>query len=144
MLTLEVLSICQLGAAKDQHMPLPARILNAKTVYIENRSGSAAIGDSAYQELANWARFRVVNDRAQADIVFVLSGHREVVGAEKNGGPDVRFFSGLQVTDANTGESLWADSRQAALLRKSAIKRAIDELRKRIEEQERPAPKAKH
>lgn len=133
-----VLIVCSLSTpAKDKHLPLPARLMSAKTVYIDNQSGNASIGDRAFQELTEWSRFHVVENRQQADIVFLLSAHRETVGGDQNGGPDVRFFSGLAVLDAKTGERLRTDSKVAALLRKSAIKRAIDELRRRIEEQER-------
>ncbi len=143
--------------AKDKHLPLAPQLISAKTVYIDNRSGQAAIGDRAYQEIASWGRFQVVQDRSQADLIFLLTARAETRGYTTTGGtqtgtvdehgnisttssprhtnPDVWRYSGLTVLDAKTGEHLWTESKVAAVFRKSAIKRAIDELRKRIEEE---------
>ncbi len=154
-----LLVACSLAiSAKDKHhLPLALQMMAAKTVYIDNRSGRAAIGDRAYQEVTSWGRFRVVRDRSQADLIFLLTVRTETRGYTTTGGtqtgtvddsgnvhtttspqytsPDVWSYSGLAVLDAKTGETLWTESKVAAVFRKSAIKRAIDELRKRIEEQ---------
>jgi hypothetical protein len=139
---------CSLSAhANDKHLPLPSQIMAAKSVYIENRSGQAALADRAYQELMAWGRFQVVQDRAGADLILLLSAHKEVGETRQTGRVDesgnintttrplVREYSGLTVLDAKTGENLWTDSKATNIFQKSAIKRAIDELRKRIEEQ---------
>ena len=53
--------------AKDKkHLPLPSQVTDAKTVYIDNQSGIAAMGDKAYQQLEKWGRFQVVQDRKKA------------------------------------------------------------------------------
>lgn len=50
-----LLLACSLStSAKDKHLPLAPQLMSAKTVYIDNRSGQAAIGDGAYQEITNW------------------------------------------------------------------------------------------
>src|SRR5258707_3326410 len=54
------------------HAPLPGSVLSAKTVYVENH-GSAKDADSAYQELSKWGRWEIVQDRARADLVLILS-----------------------------------------------------------------------
>jgi hypothetical protein len=142
ILNLLLASASSLFAAKD-HLPLPPQIMAAKTVYIENRSGQAALGDRAYQEIKAWGRFEVVHDRSQADLIFLLSSRERVVGqsgtVDRYGNldttSDVRRSSGLTVLDSKTGNLLWTESKIARPLQKSAIKRAIDELRKRMEEQ---------
>ena len=40
------------GVAKDKHLPLPPQVIRAKTVYIDNQSGVAKLGDRCYTELA--------------------------------------------------------------------------------------------
>jgi hypothetical protein len=141
------------AAAKDKHLPLPPQLLRAKTVYIENRSGQASIADRAYQALVDWGRLSVVQDRSQADVIFLLSYDSQVRGSRQHGRvdengdvnttstPNVVRISGLTVLDAKTGDSLWSESKAASIFAKSAIKRAVDELRKRIEEQEAPTTK---
>lgn len=143
--------------SKDKHLPLPPQLISAKIVYIDNRSGQAAIGDRAYQEIKEWGRFQVVQDRGQADLILLLSLSSESRGYITTGGSqtgtvdesgnvrtntspryttaNVARYSGLTVLDAKTGETLWAESKAAAVFSKSAIKRAVDELRQRIEEQ---------
>ena len=133
--------------AKDKHLPLPPQLMAATTVYIDNRSGFSSMGDRAYQEITDWGRFHVVQDRSQADIILLLTYHSETHGSRQHGRvdengniqttstPNVYQYSGLNVLDAKTGDVLWTDSKAASLLQKSAIKRAIDELRKRMEEQ---------
>ena len=156
MLTLLLASICLTGLAKDRHLPLPPQVMNAKTVYIDNQSGLAVLGDRAYQEINEWGRLQVVQDRNQADLIFLLSSHEQISGARHTGnvGPTgnisatsrttVSAASGLIALNAKTGDSLWTDSKGAAPFRKPAIKRAIDELRRRIEEQEFPGTHGKH
>jgi hypothetical protein len=39
------------SVAKGKHLPLPPQILTAKTVYIDNQSGYAKLGDRAYKQL---------------------------------------------------------------------------------------------
>jgi hypothetical protein len=119
-----------MGSAADKHLPLSNTILTAKTVYIDNRSGSPTTGDHAYQELGAWGRFQVVQDKSQADLIFFLTAHPQTVGAT------------LTVLDAKTGQALWTDSKAAGFIRQRApIKNAINELRKRIEEQVPPPTK---
>lgn len=48
-------------------------ILTAKTIYFDNQTGSDAVGNNALAQLKKWGRFRVVQDRKQADLIFLLS-----------------------------------------------------------------------
>jgi len=58
--------------ARKEHAPLNPKIIAAKTVYIENH-GSARLKDKAYDELKKWGRWTIVEERAKADLVIVLS-----------------------------------------------------------------------
>jgi hypothetical protein len=56
--------------AKDKTAPLPASVLAAKTVYIDNQTGHAQISDRAYDALTKWGRFKIVKDEKDADLVL--------------------------------------------------------------------------
>ena len=147
------------SAAKDRHLPLPPQITTAKTVYIDNQSGIAKLGDRAYQQLQKWGRFQVVQDRKQADLIFLLSA-REYNGGYVTSGssttgtvdesgnintnssptytrPVSVNYTYLTVIDPKTGDNLWSDSKQWGNLYNgfhSATKGLIDDLEKRIKE----------
>ncbi len=74
------------GVAKDKHLPLPPQVMTAKTVYIDNQSGVARLGDRCYTELAKWGRFQVVQDRKQADLILLLSAREYNRGYVTSGG----------------------------------------------------------
>jgi hypothetical protein len=58
--------------AQEQLAQSP-RILTAKTIYFDNQTGSDVVGKQALIQLKNWAKFRIVQDWKQADLVLVLS-----------------------------------------------------------------------
>ena len=147
------------SSAKDRHLPLPPQITTAKTVYIDNQSGMAKLGDRAYEQLQKWGRFQVVQDRKQADLIFLLSAREYNGGYVTSGGgttgridesgnintsssptyttPVSVGYTYLTVIDPRTGENLWSDSKKWGNLYTgfhSATKGLIDELEKRINE----------
>jgi hypothetical protein len=56
-LLLAVVAFTTAGVAKDKHLPLPPQIGLAKTVYIDNQSGFAKMGDRAYEQVTKWGRW---------------------------------------------------------------------------------------
>jgi hypothetical protein len=60
-------------AKGHRHAPLPAKVLTAKTVYLDNKTGYEIFADRAYDEFAKWGRFRVVQSAKDADLVVLLS-----------------------------------------------------------------------
>src|SRR5277367_4966873 len=66
--------------AKDKLAPLPASVIAAKTVYIDNQTGHAEIADRAYDALSKWGRFKILKDAKDADLVFRFT-------ADTNGRP---------------------------------------------------------
>jgi hypothetical protein len=78
-----------------------------------------------YDELKKWGRFEVVADRSKADIILVFS-------------LDKGSYTYLDLTllDSKTGESLYEDKKLWRWQWSNPTRDAIQELRKRIEEQE--------
>lgn len=120
-----------------QKPPKPAplsKILAAKSVYFDDETGVPAVGNKALAQLKQWGRFRIVSDRRQADLVFLLSSdpykggylimsggqtgtideqgkiHQDAVPNYNVAAP-VRYAY-LTVIDPKTGASLWSRSRR--------------------------------
>jgi hypothetical protein len=126
-------AFCPSLLGHTKHAPLPEQILQAKTVYIDNRSGLAYIGDRAYDELSKWGRFKIVKTAKDADVVFLLSAEEYVSGSrtdtdgtthgtvDDSGNVQLNSdstsrtraqMSGvtyLTLVDPATGKALWAD-----------------------------------
>src|ERR1700689_479 len=66
--------------AKDNHAPLPASVMAAKTVYIDNQTGHTEITDRAYDALRKWGRFKILKDAKDADLILRFT-------ADTNGRP---------------------------------------------------------
>src|SRR5919109_2677599 len=132
--------------AKKTSAPLSPKILAAKTVYIENH-GSAKLKDKAYDELKKWGRWAIVEDRAKANLVLVLSDKEgqtstgqtqtyDPTPAPGMGGAgtwkygtetsDSPGSTHLELAEDKTGETLYADTKRTA-------RGIFKELRKRIE-----------
>lgn len=146
---------------KTNHAPLPDQILQAKTVYIDNRSGVADINDKAYDELTKWGRFKILPAAKDADLVLLISASAYTAGyktrstgtddgdsidLESRTTAEVGQTTYLTVIDPRTGNALWADQRSngggGGLLTSLLAARAangvqglVKELRDRIDEQ---------
>ncbi|GAC1632830.1 MAG: hypothetical protein NVS9B14_06550 [Candidatus Acidiferrum sp.] len=138
-------------AALGEHAPLPPKVMQAKTVYIENHAGSARFADRAYDELKKWGRFKVVTDPKEADLVLLLTSREYIVGSYTSGHLDESgYYSAntantkvgrtfLTILDPISGQEFWQDSKAWGNLFTgfhSATRALIGELRKRIQEQE--------
>jgi hypothetical protein len=146
-LTAVVLLVAALAFA--QHTPLPPALLSARTLYIENNSGQTKLGNNCYNELSKWGRFKIVNDRKQADVIFRIDAHLGRYGYsgnvddDENSKPatpaDPAGFATVSVLDQK-GQVLWSDTRRWGSLfngSKAATREVVKELRKRIEGQEK-------
>ena len=126
VLTSLLLASPALAQKQWAHSP---RILSAKSVYFNNKSGSDAVGKNAVAQLKKWGKFQVVADPKQADLIFLLS-------ADPYKGDNIIFASGqtgtiddghitedpipnyhkqsptryayLTVIDPTTGDDLWS------------------------------------
>ncbi len=70
-LSLVFLLLCFPAVAQKERARSP-RILNAKTVYFFNRTGSLEVGTEALIALKKWNKYQIVTDRNQADLIFLL------------------------------------------------------------------------
>jgi len=156
LFAISYLAFCTFTLAKEKHhLPLPPQITTAKTIYIDNQSGMAKLGDRAYEQLTKWGRWQVIPDRQKADLVLLLSAHQYNGGyvgsttgsVDENGNinatssstPVTVGYTYITVVDPKTGDNLWSDSKRWGNLYTgfhSATKGLVDELMKRISEEE--------
>src|SRR5271155_4174746 len=121
------------SAQSGKHSQLSPKILSAKSVYFDDRTGAPAAAKKAAEQLKKWGRYQIVSDRKQADLILLFSadpykgGYIIVSGGQtatigKNGEIEedsIPTFNKLApvrdayltVIDPCTGESLWSDSR---------------------------------
>jgi hypothetical protein len=159
-LTAILLALASLASAKKQqapqHAPLPAKVMESKTIYIQNDSGWAEMADNAYTQLKAWGKYQVVDVKEKADLILVLAVtteqtegtqhkwvnlHNSQTGAWTNGTVPVATtetlkFSELKLIDPATGDLAWSD-RLGWSRKRSATEVLIQSLRQRVEEQEK-------
>jgi len=134
LIVFAVLSVAPVSAFAKEKLPLPAQVLAARAVYIDNQSGSTAIGDTVLEEVEKWGRFKIVENWKDADLVLLLTpkkyyrGYITTVGG-KPGGVDDRGnfhtttgtanttastvrYTYLTVIDTKSGDNLWGESRK--------------------------------
>ena len=119
--------------AKDNHAPLPASVMAAKTVYIDNQTSEAAITDRAYDALTKWGRFKIVKNAKDADLVLRFTANTK--GRPTPPGNDIDRSPTpiiLSVRDQANSE-LWSVSRDEPFHSQTSID--IGEFKKRVEEQ---------
>jgi len=149
--------IVPVAAQAQRQLAQSPRILSAKSVYFEDRTGVDAVSNEALGQLKKWGRFRIVQDRKQADLIFLLSadpykgGYIIMSGGQTATVDDHGKISEdripnynkqapvrsafLTVIDPKTGENLWSDSRRwGGLLTgfNSVGARLVKELEKQI------------
>jgi hypothetical protein len=155
LLATTCLALSTLSLAKPKnHLPLPPEITSAKSIYIDNQSGLAKLGDRAYEQLTKWGRWQVVSSRQNADLILLLSAHQYNGGyvtstsgrIDDNGNinatSDVSSvtvgYTYITVVDPRSGDNLWSDSKRWGNMYTgfhSATKGLVDELMKRIAEE---------
>jgi hypothetical protein len=126
-LALALLVCAAVSSAADdgKHAPLPQKLAVAKTVFIQNDSGEQGFSDAVFMQLQEWGRWRVVANRADADVVIALD-HKDNF---------VNNFFYLRITDRESGEALWTAKKDAAIRvwgRVARIRILISDLRKRL------------
>jgi hypothetical protein len=148
-----------LGAKKEklEHAPLPAKVLAAKTVYIQNDSNQPEIADKAYTQLKHWGRYQIVDSKDKADLVLLFTlaySHTQhedsdyvslynsktggyTSGVVPSGTVTITWtYTQMRVVDPSTSEVMWADER-AWLRKHSATDELMQSLRQRVDEQEK-------
>ena len=112
-------------AGQDRYAPLPEKVVNAKTVFYINDSGSSRFGDDLYRELKKWNRWQVVTDQKRADLILVLSQSDKVEGtitvATVTTSGNAAYATGtsapikssswhIYLIDPTNGETVWVSS----------------------------------
>jgi hypothetical protein len=135
---------------------LPDKVLKAKAVYLDDQSGYPGVADKAYQELMKWGRFKVVTSPKDADLILLLStraytgGYMTTSNAQvypTGGGgaygqatgvgvPLVAVYGYLTFIDPSNGEKVWGEVRRARWSAGHSVHAIINDLQKRIAEQE--------
>jgi hypothetical protein len=136
-------SAAQKDKTSQERSSLPASLMSASSAAIDCDACPRALakaGITTQQMLLSWNRFRILEDRKKADVVFLLSGNPYLGDYLTRDGPDTRpvFIDGviLTVIDARTGQALWTDSRKWGSWRVvGATKDLMEELRTEIESQ---------
>jgi hypothetical protein len=117
-----------LGAASDEkYAPLPDKIVQAKTVFLQNDSGEEKFGDNVFQELQKWGRWRILTNRSEADIVIVLD--RKPIDTKDRW----RNNWYLRILDPASGEVLWIVKRSVRMMRMGDVAvTLVSDLKKRL------------
>jgi len=142
----------------QKQMAKSPKILSAKTVYFDNRTGADAVGAAALAQLKKWGRFQIVQDKKSADLVLLLSadpynGGYIIFSGGQTGSVDSNGHvqedrvpnynrqapvreAYLTVIDPKTGHDVWSASHVwGGLLTgaNSAGERLVKELQKQVE-----------
>jgi hypothetical protein len=132
--------------------PLPVNVLAARKIYVDNRTGDAAMLNHAYLELTKWGRFQLVDSPQKADVVLRLFGRDaaflpagEKTYVYKPGASVARLqgadesvpegFTRLTLVDPKSGVALWTEQRKTR--GPEAKQHLVDGLREAIEQTER-------
>lgn len=109
-------------AAEDSYAPLPEKLIAAQTAFLENGTGEQKFADNVFKQLQQWARWRIVASRTEADIVISLD-HKSRLHND--------FF--LRIVDRESGEPLWTGKRDVAIGSYGGVAKAlVSDLRKRL------------
>ena len=111
--------------AQDKYAPLPEKVINARTIFYVNDTGSSRFGDNLYQELEKWNRWEVVTDKKNADLILVLSQRDHIEGtiatANATTSGQATYATGTSapikssswhifLIDPTSGETVWVSS----------------------------------
>jgi len=114
-----------LYAKKDK--PVPDSVIAAKAIYVINETDSQSVGDSAYDELDKWGKFKVTHDRKSADLIvhFFQSTHT------LNG--NSHAIVSMYVTTADSDDRLYQAPVPFKLTLGGVIRGEIEDFRKWVE-----------
>jgi hypothetical protein len=139
--------------ANDRHPAVPAKILTARTVFVDNQTPDAELQLDAVMGLNKWGRFEIVDTPQKADIVIRLVGSSFVkyvpvqeVPAKYEPKPATpntpdgeelapAGCTRLEVVEPKTGGLLWAEIRKTSNVQERA--RLVEGLHDAVDQQER-------
>jgi outer membrane protein assembly factor BamB len=112
----------QVTAKQQTLAPIPARVMQAKTVFVENQSGYDRARDEFADELGKWNRLHIVYNKAGADLVVILTA----LNSQRT--------TQIAFVDPTTGDKIWTNSMTWS--DRGAVRDLLGDLRQRIEQQE--------
>jgi hypothetical protein len=113
----------QVPAKQQMLAPIPAKVMQAKTVFVENESGYDRARDEFADELGKWNRLHIVYNKTGADLLAILT--------VQNGYRTTQ----IAFVDPATGDRIWTNS--MAWSDRGAVRDLLGDLKQRIEKQER-------
>ncbi len=121
-----------IAQANDRREVVPAKVLSAKTIYVDNQTNDAEIQHDAYLGLSKWGRYDIVDSPQKADLVLRLTGSSVVkfvpggdaaptynpkpVSERSAGGEELAppGCTRLTLLEAKSGAALWSDVRKTS------------------------------
>ena len=73
VVVLTILALGEMSAQRNEPSRLSPLVLTAKSIYFDNQTDAPKVGEKALKRLKKWGRFQIVQDRRQADLIFLLS-----------------------------------------------------------------------
>jgi hypothetical protein len=127
-----MLMVSALTQANEKKEPVPAKVLTAKTIYVDNQTNDAELQHDAYMGLSKWGRYEIVDSPQKADLVLRLSGSsvvKFVPGVDATATYTPKLVSEnsaageelappgctrLTLMEAKSGSALWSDVRKTS------------------------------
>jgi hypothetical protein len=139
--------------ANEKPGAVPAKVMSAKTIYVDNQTNDAELQHDAYMGLGKWGRYEIVDAAQKADLVLRLSGSsvvKFVPGAEAtatyNPKPVSEGFAGgeelappgctrVSVIEPRSGTILWSDVRKTSNSQEKS--KLVEGLHEAVDQQEK-------
>lgn len=121
--------------ANDKHAPLPASVMAAKTIYIDNQTGHSEITDRAYDALTKWGRFKLLQNAKDADLILRFTADTKGRPTPPHNDIDVSPTPVTMTVLDQANTVLWFATKNRPF--HSQTKQDIEEFKNRIEEQEK-------
>lgn len=115
--------------AKSEHAPLPEEVMAAKTIYLQNKTGTQNILDDAYQQFERWGRFKITGRKSEADLIVVFT-HRSGL----DDGSTVGYTQMEVFPKGSTDPAYEATERFRPFPSKGSAKNCVEDFRRRIKE----------
>ena len=120
---------------KDNLPTLPASVIAAKTVFIDNQTGYTQITDKAYEALSKWGRYKIVKDAKDADLVLRFTADNQDRPTQPGNNIDQSPTPIVLSVRDQTNNELWSVSKNKPFHSQTTLD--IDEFKKRVEAQEK-------
>ena len=138
ILLLSFLAVTLPTGAFARKAPIPAELMQAKTVYIQ--SGPTSDVRQCSEELTKWGRLKIVSDPKDADVIVRIGMNTGSSGYTRTGNvltPNTSLLITVEIVQASTQKALWSGTQSWSPFRRTPTKNLVKELRKRVEEQEK-------